>query len=325
MKRRDFILMLGAAAWPLSAQADQPTRRIGVLMVYPESDPEAKAWHAAFRDGLRELGWEQDRNISIEYRSAGEDRDRLRGYAAELVGLAPDVLFAAATPSLVALHRETRSIPIVFVQTSDPVKLGLVKSLARPGGNVTGFTNFEHSMGGKWLALIKETVPSTLRVAVISDPNNAANSPYLEAIEAAAPTLEVSLTRLDVRDASEIEYAIGAFAQEAKGALIVLPNVPTMLHRDLIIGLAAHHRLPAVYPYRAFTSAGGFISYGIDLAEEYRRAASYVDRILKGAKPGDLPIQQPDKFELIINLKTAKALGLTIPQSFLLHVDEAIE
>jgi putative ABC transport system substrate-binding protein len=239
--------------------------------------------------------------------------------------MTPDVLFAAASPALVALNRETRSLPIVFVQVSDPVKLGFVASLARPGGNITGFVNFEHPIGGKWLDLLKDTAPGRTRVAVIFDPDNPSQPAYLQAIEAAAPSFGVQLTRAEVRNAAEIEHAINAFAQQPNGALLVAPNAVTILHRDLIIALAARHRLPAVYPYRFFATSGGFISYGVDLRELYRQAASYVDRILKGAKPGDLPIQLASKFELVVNLKTAKALGLTIPEPFLQHADEVIE
>jgi putative tryptophan/tyrosine transport system substrate-binding protein len=226
---------------------------------------------------------------------------------------------------LAPLQRQTRSVPIVFVQVSDPVKLGFVANLARPGGNITGFANFEHPIGGKWLELLKDTAPGRSRVAVIVDPDNPSQIAYLEAVEAAAPAFGVQLTRADVRNAAELERAIVAFAQQPNGALLVAPNAVTITHRDLIIGLAARHRLPAVYPYRVFAASGGFISYGIDLADGYREAAGYVDRILKGAKPGDLPVQLSSKFELVVNLKTAKALGLTISEPFLQHADEVIE
>jgi len=329
MKRRTFITLLGGAAtaWPLAARAQQPERmrRIGVLTVSAERDPEAKAWLTAFQDGLQQLGWLQGRNISIEYRWADGDWDRLRTYAAELVRMAPDVLFAAATPALAALHEQTRSLPIEFVQVSDPVKLGFVANLARPGGKITGFTNFEHPIAGKWLELIRDTAPGAMRVLVIFEPDIPAQLAYLQAIEAAAPTFRVELTRAGVRNAAEIERAIDAFAQEPKGALIVVPSAIGIAHRDLIVALAARHHLPAIYPYPVFARSGGFISYGVDLADLYRRAASYVDRILKGAKPGDLPVQLPTKFELVVNLKTAKALGLTISEPFLQHADEVIE
>jgi putative ABC transport system substrate-binding protein len=329
MRRRDFInaICSAAALWPLAAGAQQSerVRRIGVLTALAENDPEAKAWLKAFQEELQRLGWEQGRNVRIEYRSTGSDLNRLRTAAAELVRMTPDVLFAAATPALVALNRETRSLPIVFVQVSDPVKLGFVASLARPSGNITGFANFEHPIVGKWLDLLKDTVPGRSRVAVILDPDNPSQIAYLQAIEAAAPSFGVQLTRADVRNADEIERAINTFAQQPNGALLVAPNAVTIFHRDLIIALAAQHRLPAVYPYRFFTTSGGFISYGVDLPDLYRQAASYVDRILKGAKPGDLPVQLASKFELVVNLKTAKALGLTIPEPFLQHADEVIE
>jgi putative ABC transport system substrate-binding protein len=248
----------------------------------------------------------------------------LKTYAAELVRMTPDVLFCNGVPSLMELHQETRSLPIVFVQVSDPVRLGFVANLSRPGGNVTGFVNFEHAIASKWHELIKDTVPGLTRVEVIFDPANQLQSPYMQAIEAAGPSFGVEFTLAGVRNAADIERAIDAFAH-SKGALIVLPSIVTLSHRDLIIALAARHGLPAVYSYRAFASAGGFMSYGVDLADLYRRAASYVDLILKCAKPGDLPIQLPTKFELVVNLKTAKALGLTIPEPFLQRADEVIE
>src|SRR5262249_5116869 len=327
MKRREFITLIGGAtAWPLAARAQQGERmrRIGVLTILAENDPEVKAWLAAFQDGLQQLGWTQGRNISIDYRWAGEDRERLRAYAAELVKMSPDVLFAATTPALAALHRETRSLPIVFAQVSDPVKLGLVANLARPGGNITGFTTVEHAIGGKWLELIRDTAPGLTRVAIIFEVDNPSQPAYLQAIEAAAPAFGVELTRAGVRNAAEIEGVIDAFAR-SKGALIVVPSAVGISHRDLIIALAALHRLPAVYPYRVFARSGGFLAYGVGLTDPYRRAAGYVDRILKGAKPGDLPVQLATKFELVVNLKTAKALGLTIPEPFLQHADEVIE
>jgi putative ABC transport system substrate-binding protein len=327
MRRRDFITLLGgAAAWPFAARAQQADRmrRIGVLVTIAESDPEVKAWLTAFQEGLQQLGWMQGRNIRIEYRWAAGDQDRLKTYAAELLRMAPDVLFCQGVPALVALHQKTRSLPIVFAQVSDPVRLGFVANLARPGGNVTGFANFEHAIGGKWLELIKDTVPGLTRVLVIFDPDIPLQPAYLQAIEAAAPSFGVELTLAGARNAADIERAIDAFAH-SKGALIVLPSGVSLSNRDLIIALASRHGLPAVYSYRVFTSAGGFMSYGVDLADLYRRAASYVDLILKGAKPGDLPVQLPTKFELVVNLKTAKALGLTIPEPFLQRADEVIE
>jgi putative tryptophan/tyrosine transport system substrate-binding protein len=327
--RRQFISAFGGAtvAWPFVVRAQQAERmrRIGVLVPFTANDPDEKAWLKAFQDGLQSLGWVQGRNISVDYRWAGGDPDRLRTYAAELVGMAPDVIFSVASPPLVTLHEVTHSLPIVFVQVSDPVKLGFVASLAHPGGNITGFVNFEHAIGSKWLELLNDTVPGTVRAAVIFDPDNVSQASYLQAIEDASPSFGVQLTRTGVRNAAEIESAIGAFAQEGKGAVIVLPNNVSLSYRDLIIALAAQHRLPAVYPYRVFTSNGGFLSYGVDLADQYRRAASYVDLVLKGAKPGEMPVQLPTKYELVINLKTAKDLGLVIPAQFLQLADEVIE
>jgi putative ABC transport system substrate-binding protein len=336
VRRREFISLIGGAvAWPVAAGAQQADRmrRIGLLTALDERDPEVAAWLRAFQEELQRLGWEQDRNIRIEHRSPGHDRqrlrsdaERLRSDAVELVAMRPDVLFAVATPALEALNRETRSLPIVFVQVSDPVKLGFVANLARPGGNITGFVNFEHPIGGKWLDLLKDTAPGRGRVAVLLDPDNSLSQiPYWQAIEAAAPSFGVQLTRAEVRNATETERAINAFAQQPNGALLVPPNPVTILNRDLIIALAARHRLPAIYPYRFFAASGGFMSYGVDLPYLYRQAASYVDRILKGAKPGDLPVQLASKFELVVNLKTAKALELTIPEPFLQQADEVIE
>jgi len=305
MRRRECITPLGgaAAAWPVAARAQQPerVRRIGVLLTLAESDLEMKAWITAFQEGLQRLGWAQGRNILIDYRSAGGDQERLKSYATELLRMAPDVLFCQGVPALLALHHETRSLPIVFVQVSDPVGLGFVANLARPSGNVTGFTNFEHAIGSKWLELIKDTVPGVTRVEVIFDPENPLQFPYVQAIEAATPSFGVELTLAGVRNAAEIERAIDAFAH-SKGAIIVLPSFVTLSHRDLIIALTARYALPAIYSYRVFTSGGGFISYGIDLADAYWRA-----------------------FELVVNLKTAKALGLTIPEPFLQRADEVIE
>ncbi len=329
IRRRELIAAFGGvvAAWPLAARAQQAgeVRHVGVLTSFASSDPEANAWLKAFQQELQRLGWEQGRNIRIEYRLAGNDQNDLRTDAAELARMAPDVIFTAPTPALVALNLETHSVPIVFAQVSDPVKLGFVASLARPGGNITGFANFEHPIGGKWLELLKDTAPGRRRVAVILDPDNPSQIAYWQAIEADAPSFGVQVSRADVRNAAEIEHAVSTFAQPPNGALIVAPNGVTILHRDLIIALAAQYRLPAVYPYRFFAASGGFISYGVDLPDLYRQAASYVDRILRGAKPGDLPVQLASKFELVVNLKTAKTLGLTISEPFLQHADEVIE
>jgi putative tryptophan/tyrosine transport system substrate-binding protein len=334
IERRKFLATRGgAAAWPLVARAQQAERmrRIGVLMAYAEGDREGQAFIAAFREELKKFGWAEGRNIRIDMRWAAfdaqlmRDEQRLQADAAELVGTAPDVLFAAPTPALAALHHQTRSVPIVFAQVSDPVKLGFVAGLARPGGNITGFATFEHPIGGKWLELLKDTAPGRTRVAVLFDPDNPSQGAYLQAIETAAPTFGVQVTRAGVRNATEIEGTVIAFAQDPNAALIVAPNTVTIPNRDLIIDLAARYRLPAVYPYRFFARSGGFISYGIDLADEYRLAAGYVDRILKGAKPGDLPIQLSSKFELVVNLKAARALGLTISEPLLQAADEVIE
>jgi putative ABC transport system substrate-binding protein len=329
VRRRKFITLLGgAAAWPLAAHAQQAQemRHVGALLVLGENDPQNEALLRAFHEELQKLGWEPGRNVQIEYRFAGSDEHRLRTGAAELVGKRPDVLFTAGTPALVALSRETRSLPIVFVQVSDPVKLGLVASLARPGGNITGFVTVESAFAGKWLELLRDTAPGRNRVSVILDPDNPSQlGLYFQGVEAAAPALGMQLTRADVRSADDIERAIEAIAQQPNGALVVVPTAVTTLNRDLIIALAARYRLPAIYPYRIFAVSGGLISYGVDLPDSYRQAASYVGRILKGAKPGDLPVQLTSKFELVVNLKTAKALGLTIPEPFLQHADEIIE
>jgi putative ABC transport system substrate-binding protein len=328
MRRREFITLLGgtAAVWPFAARAQQSReRRIGVLLAFADDDSDAKTWLAAFQQELRALGWEQDRNIRIDYRWTAGDQTRRVSYAVELSRGGFDLLFVAASPELAELHRQTTTTPIVFVQVSDPIKLGILTSLAHPGGNITGYVNFEHSVGAKWLSLLKDTSPNVRRVAVIFDPQNLAMPPYLEAVKAAAPSFGISLTLADVRNADDIERAIIPFAQHPNGGMIVVPNAITILHRDLIIGLAAQHKLPAIYGYRLFTRSGGFISYGVDLVDQYRQAASYVDLILKGAKPGDLPVQLPTKYELIVNLKTAKALGLTIPEAFLQTADEVIE
>jgi putative tryptophan/tyrosine transport system substrate-binding protein len=295
-----------------------------VLLPFGEGNPAVNDWVKAFQDELQRLGWEQGRNIQVEYRLAGTDVNRLRTEAAELIRFNPDVLFTAGTSALAPLARETRSIPIVFVQVSDPVKLGLVASLAQPGGNITGFANFEHPIGGKWLELIKDTAPGRTHVGILFDPDNPSQIAFLRGIEAAAPASGVQLVRAGVRNATDIERSIDALAQP-DGALIVAPNSVTILHGRLIIALAARYRLPAIYPYRFFAANGGFISYGVDLSYLYRQAASYVDRILKGTKPGDLPVQLASKFEFVINLKTAKTLGLDVPLGVTAGADEVIE
>jgi putative tryptophan/tyrosine transport system substrate-binding protein len=330
LKRRDFITLVGGAvvAWPLAARAQQSgrMRRIGVLMSQSADDPDALAWIAAFAQGLQERGWSVGGNVRIDYRWGAGDLDRFRKYAAELVALAPDVILATAASIVGALQQASRTVPIVFVTTVDPVGSGLAESLARPGGNATGFTSFEFSMSGKWLELLKEIAPRVTRVAVIRDPLVPAGSGGLAAIQTVAPSFGVELTPVGVRSADEIERGITAFARSANGGLIVVgPTSSVQLHRNLIITLAARHRLPAVYHSLVWSRGGGLIAYGADAIDQYRRAAGYVDRILKGEKPADLPVQVPTKFELVINLKTAKALGLDVPPTLLARADEVIE
>jgi len=330
MRRREFITLLGGAAlaWPrrLSAQQGERVRRIGVLMATATEDDWVQlALVTSFRQGLEGLGWMEGRNIHIDARWAAGDPDRIRRSAAELVALRPDVILAQTSLGVAAVLHETRSVPMVFVQMNDPVGSGLVASLAHPGGNVTGFTPAEFSMGGKMLEVLKDIAPQIRRVAVLLTPEQVPAVMTLRAIEAVAPSISVEVTAAGVHNAAEIEHAIATFAREPNSGLVVLPTVTTSYHRRLIIGLAARHRLPAAYAYPHFVRDGGLVSYGVEIADQYRQAASYVDRILNGAKPGDLPIQQPTNFKLVINLKTAKALGLTITREFLLRADEVIE
>jgi putative ABC transport system substrate-binding protein len=330
MRRREFIALLGgAAAWPLAARAQQPERmrRIGVLMGYPENDLEGPAFFAAFRDGLEKLGWVEDRNIRFDTRWATpEDAEARRRFAKELVALQPDLILSAVTPTTAALLEQTRSIPIVFATVSDPVGSGFVASLARPGGNVTGFQAMVGSLAGKWLELLKEIAPRVTRVAILFNPTVA---PYAEAflnpLKAAASSFAVEAIAAPVRDVFELESVIAAQARAPNGGLIVMPDTFTDVHRAEIISLAARSGLPAVYPRRIFIELGGLLSYGIDQLDSYRRAATYVDRILKGAKPSELPVQAPVKFELAINLKTAKALALDVPWFLQQRADEVIE
>jgi putative tryptophan/tyrosine transport system substrate-binding protein len=328
VRRREFVTFLGgAAAWPLAARA-QPSdrmRRIGVLMNLAADDPEAQARLAAFRKGLQELGWIDGRNVRIDYRWGPGDADRMRTYAAELVALAPDVILATGSPTVEPLLQATRTVPIVFVALVDPVGAGYVATLARPGGNITGFINFEYGMSGKWLELLKEIAPGMRRVVVLRDPANPAGIGQLAAIQTVAPSFGVELSPVGVRDAAEIERAVTAFAREPNGGLIVPASALAIVHRDLILALTNRHRLPAVYPFRFYVTGGGLLSYGPDLVDQYRRSAAYVDRILKGEKPADLPVQVPVKYELAINLKAAKALGLEIPTTVLARADEVIE
>jgi putative ABC transport system substrate-binding protein len=329
MKRREFITLLGGAAvaWPLAARAQprERMRRIGVLMSLAADDPEGQARLTAFVQGLQELGWTDGRNVQIDYRWPAGDAERIRRYAAELAALAPDIILAGGGAVVPSLLQATRAIPIVFTQTPDPVGAGFVESLARPGGNVTGFMLYEYGIGAKWLELLKEIAPHVTRAAVIRDAAIASGIGQWGAIQTAAPSFGVELRPVDVRDASEIERAIAAFARSPNGGLIVAASTLAVVHRDLIVTLAARHKLPAVYPSRFFVRSGGLIFYGPDSVEPHRRAAGYVDRILKGEKPADLPVQAPTKYELVINLKTAKALGLDVPATVLARADEVIE
>jgi putative ABC transport system substrate-binding protein len=330
MRRRTFIAALGsAAAWPLVARGQsERVRHIGVLTTNSDSDTLALGWDAAFRKGLDQLGWHDGRNVEIDYRWAAGDADRLRAFAHELVARQPDVIFAVATPSVAVLLSETRTLPIVFAQVSDPVGSGFVSSVARPSGNVTGFTNIniESSIGGKWLEFMKEIAPAVRRVTMIYNPPTSPFAGYyLRPFEAAGPAYGVQTGTAPVHSDADIEKAIEALAREPGGGFVVLPDTFTGIHRDLIISLAARYSLPAVYPFRWFVEIGGLLSYGIDSDDMFRRAAGYVDRILKGEKPADLPVQAPTKYQLVINLKTAKALGLDIPPTLLARVDEVIE
>ena len=329
MRRRDFITLLGMAALvrPLKARSHQggSRRRIGVLFGLTESDPETRDRMEALREGLEKLGWTPGRNIDLDYRFAGGDGERLRAHAAELVRLKPDVLMASASTALAALRQATHDIPIVFAQVTDPVGGGIVASLARPGGNITGFTQHEYSVGVKWLELLKELAPRVKRVAVIYDADNPAAAGYLATIANGVSTFQVQLTSFAVRDIAEIERAITATAADADGGVIVLPGSAPSARRDRIIALAAQHRLPAVFAFRYWVVSGGLASYGIDNIDLYRRAATYIDRILKGEKAAELPVQHATKFHLAINLKTAKALGLDPPITLLARTDEVIE
>ena len=330
LKRRKLITLLAgaAASWPLAARAQQSdrVRRIGVLMSMVDSDPRGMEFITVFAQGLAELGWTVGRNVRIEYRWGAGDLDRFRRYAAELVALSPDVVLATAGSIVGAFQQVSRTVPIVFVTTIDPVGGGWVESLSRPGSNATGFAAFEFSMSGKWLELLKEIAPWVKRVAVIRDPSVPAGSGGFAAIQAVAPSFGVELTPVGVRTTDETERGITAFARSANGGLIAAgPASSVERHRDLIIALAAKHRLPAVYGPRFFVTGGGLISYGADPVDQYRRAAGYVDRILRGEKPADLPVQNPTKYELVINLKTAKALGLEVPATLLARADEVIE
>jgi len=326
MKRRKFMILLGVAAtWPRAARAQQPdrVRRVGVLMGISD-DAEGQARIAVFRQALQTLGWIEGRNVQFIYRWSAGDPVQARPFAKELLDLRSDVILANSTPVAVAVRDTTRTTPTVFVQVSDPVTAGVVQSLARPGGNLTGFTNFEPSIANKWLELVKAVAPNIRRIAYLFNPNTAPLF-YARAVETAAPLLSLKPFAAAVHNAAEMERKIEQFVRAPDGALLVLPDLFTATNRQSIIALAAQHRLPAVYPFRYFVASGGLTSYGIEMLETYRQAASYVDRILKGEKPADLPVQAPTKYELIVNLKTAKALGLEIPPTVLARSDEVIE
>jgi putative tryptophan/tyrosine transport system substrate-binding protein len=331
--RRNFTAMLGSAAltWPLTARAQQPKRmrRIGVLMSRTADDPDGRALLGAFAQGLQEAGWAVGRNVEIDTRWAAGDAGLFRKYASELVALEPDVLVAPSTPAVTALQQTSRTVPIVFVGVSDPIGTGFVESFSRPGGNITGFTNFEATVGGKWLELLKQIAPSIKHVSMLFNPDTANSGAsggiYLQSIEAAAHVLSIELIAGPAHNPADIDDVFAAIAKSPDGGLIVMPNAFTFANRERIVAQAARYQVPTVYPLVMFVKAGGLLSYGVDTPDIYRRAAPYVDRILKGEKPANLPVQAPTKFELVINLKTAKALGLTFPQSLLTTADEIIE
>jgi putative ABC transport system substrate-binding protein len=328
MKRREFISVIGgAAAWPRAARAQQADRmrRIGVIMGFAEDDEVWQAYLTTFRQRLQDFGWSEGRNIRFDYRFTGESTERMRTAAAEMVAMAPDVIFVSTNPVLSALTQATRTIPIVFTWVSDSVGSGYVASLARPGGNITGFHNFEPALGGKWLGILKEIAPAVRRIAVVHVPEIAANVAFLRVAEAAAASFEMTVSGAGVRNAADIERVLVEFAREPNGGLIVTPSPLTATRREVIIESAARLQLPAIYPFRFYAVSGGLISYGIDQTELVREAASYVDRILRRANPGELPVQLPTKYQLVINIKTAKVLGLTVPNSMQLLADEMIE
>jgi ABC-type uncharacterized transport system substrate-binding protein len=329
MKRREFITLVGGAAatWPFAVRAQQPNgmRRIGVILPAAATDVEFQSRITAFQQGLHELGWTDGRNIRIDYRWAGSDADRIRRSAAELVALGPDVVLAVSSPVVGAFQQATHTVPIVFASVADPVGAGFVDSLARPGGNITGFLLFEFGLAGKWLDVLKQIAPQVTRVAVIRDPKTPAGIGQWAVIEAIAPSARVELSLINIRDADEIERDMVAFAHSSNGGLIVTATPLATQHRELIIRLARDHKLPAVYYERYFVAGGGLISYGPQFVDIFRRAATYVDRILKGEKPANLPVQAPTKYELAINLKTANALGFAVPPSLLARADEVIE
>jgi putative ABC transport system substrate-binding protein len=329
MRRREFITLFGSAAatWPLGAHAQQAgrMRRIGVLSGSTADDPEYQANIAVFLQVLQQLGWAVGQNVRIDYRYGSGDANNIRKYAAELAALAPDVILTTGSASVAQMLKVTRAVPIVFVLVPDPVGSGFVDSLSRPGGNATGFMQFEYSLCGKWLELLKQIAPGVTRAAVLRDPDIVAGIGQFAIIQSVAPSVGVEVSPINARDAGEIERAVAAFARSSNGGLILTAMPSAVVHRDLIISLAAQHKLPAVYFRRYFVTSGGLASYGADVPDHFRRAAGYVDRILKGEKPADLPVQAPTKYELAINLKTAKALGLEVPQGLLARADEVIE
>jgi putative tryptophan/tyrosine transport system substrate-binding protein len=327
MRRREFITLLGGAAatWPLAARAQERLRRVGVLLPAAASEPEVQTRVIAFVQGLAQLGWIVGQNVRIDTRWATTSAGEIRGHAAELVALEPDVILAHGASTVGPLLQASRSVPIVFPVVGDPVGAGFVDSLARPGGNATGFSVNEYTIGGKMLELLKEIAPDLIRVAVLRDPATPSGVAQFGVIQAVAPSLRVEVNPVNMRDAVEIERAVAVFARASNGGLIVTGSGPAAFHRDLIVTLAARHKLPAIYFERTFVATGGLISYGTDWVDQYRRAAGYVDRILKGEKPSDLPVQAPTKYELVINLKTAKALGIKVPPTLLARADEVIE
>jgi ABC-type uncharacterized transport system substrate-binding protein len=328
MKRREFISLLsGAAAWPLAvgAQQSERMRRVGVLIPRASNDPESRARIAAFQQGLQQWGWTERRNARIDILWPGGSAEAIRKASAELAALAPDVILAHGGATVGPLLMATSAVPVVFVSVTDPVGAGFVDNLARPGGNATGFILFEYTLSGKWLELLKEIAPGVMRVAVLRDAAMGAGPGQFGVIQALAPSLGLEVAPVNVRDTGEIERSVAGFARSSNGGLIVTGSALTAVHRDLIVTLAARHKLPAVYFERPFVTGGGLVSYGPDVVDQYRLAAGYVDRILKGEKPADLPVQAPTKYELVINLKTAKALGLTIPPTVLARADEVIE
>jgi ABC-type uncharacterized transport system substrate-binding protein len=328
MRRRDFITLLGGAAvaWPLMARAQQPERmrRIGVVMAYAGSDPNGQVQVAAFRQALQKLGWIEGRNIRIDFRYASDDSARVRALAVELLDLKPDLMVSNSNFITAILQSEVHSVPLVFVSVSDPIGSGFIKDLAQPGGNITGFANFQPTMGGKWLEKLREIAPQVERVGLMLHPEPP-NIGYLKSAEAAAPSLKIKLVGLEVRNSTEIERVLATFVGEPNGGLIIAPNVVTFANSGLIVALAARYRLPAIYPFAFYAKAGGLISYGFDASDQFRQGAVYADKILRGSKPADLPVQHPTKFELVINLKTAKLLGLEMPLQLQQLADEVIE